>query len=75
MTVELYKDQFTPWIPNHWAGDGKISSDTFGGAMIGNLKMGSAEGVTSTFNLLYSSIVTNFYLGLFAKYSVEPEEE
>lgn len=75
MTTELYKDQFTSWVPNHWAGDGQISSDTFGGAMVGNLKLKNEEGLTSTFNLLYSTIVTNFYLKMFEKNSTTSEEE
>lgn len=75
MVEEQYIDQFTPWMPNHWAGDGQIPVDVFGGAILGHLMAKDSEGLRSTSNLLYASVTTNFYLDLWASNSIIPEEK
>lgn len=71
MATELYKDQFTPWVPNHWTGEQLIPADTLGGAIIGHMLAQDKAGLLSTSNLIYATLSTNFYLDMFAANSLK----
>lgn len=75
MKPEVYPDQFTPWIRNHLIDEVAIPIDILGGALLGNLMAQDPEGLTCTSNLIYSALVTNYYLDWFSSPQKEPEAE
>ena len=63
--LEVYPDQFTPWIPNNIVEDGiSYDADFLYGAAFTQFMQGDDKGGSLTYRLLTSALIVNFYLGI-----------